>query len=97
MKLEFYVTLGELARGGRECDITHDRPDKERYVKVLSDTAAYAGRGYNCVYFGNTLLSEELRSEPRSSVYDWVTEKEPTIGLLDDALVKARELGIVAV
>ena len=96
MELKFYVSLKELARGGQACEITYDRPIRERYVKVLSDTTAYAHRGCNSVYFCDTLLAEELRSEPRSSVYDWVTEeKEPSIGLLDDALKKAKELGII--
>lgn len=93
MKLEFYVTTKELARGGEECNITHDRP-KERYVKVLSDSSAYAYRGCNCVYFGDTLLATEIRSGARRSGEEW-EEKGPTIGLLDDALKKAKELGII--
>lgn len=94
MYLKFYVTIKELIKGGEGCEITKERPNRERYVKVLVDDSANCYRGANYVYFKNTLLASEIRRGARGSWNEDIT-REPSIGLLDDALIEAVNLGII--
>lgn len=98
--LAFYVTIDELLKGGRDCEITKERPNVP-YVKVLTSRFTNGKRGGNYVFFKDTKLAEECRLPARSpweSYYDYldrVVELEPTIGLLNDALEKGVKLGII--
>ncbi len=92
MALNFYVTIDELKKGGRECAITYEKPEVP-YVEVCHDDTYAAYRGANFVLYKGEELASELRNGPVGS--DWEHEdRNPSIGLLEDALEKAQELGI---
>ena len=91
----YYITFKELKRGGEDCEISKERPSS-KYVRVISDSSANCGRGENRVMFKDIVLASEYQYKKFSPWQDELEGPyEPTIGLINDALRKAKEIGLI--